>query len=252
MYLASVPQAPAQQAEGANQARAQSALHDRLRNACQAGEGCAQLGYRPLARAPDLRPRGADRQPANPRTCRPSPTGSTSPWAPGRVWCSQVRLVAWLRRQVRLVSADHVCHPAPGQLVANTRDWLARSVTENARAITQAPQVKARILPAGAAAMSLSAASKEDEASPQPGIGQHQERGVCAARTSRSERTTCTASSGKPAGTRSPATRSCPCEAADWAASAAADARPGSPNAGDPAVAAVAGAPAPSVPGPPS
>ena len=45
-----------------------------------------------------------------------------------------------------------------GQLVANSRDWVAPSETGKASAITQAPQVMARMLPAGAAAMNLSTA----------------------------------------------------------------------------------------------
>ena len=45
-----------------------------------------------------------------------------------------------------------------GQLVENTCDWPAPSETGKASAITQAPQVTARMLPAGAAAMNLSTA----------------------------------------------------------------------------------------------
>ena len=45
-----------------------------------------------------------------------------------------------------------------GQLVENARDWLTPSTTGKQSAITQAPQVTARMFPAGAAAMSLSAA----------------------------------------------------------------------------------------------
>ena len=45
-----------------------------------------------------------------------------------------------------------------GQLVANAHDWPAASASGKESASTQAPQVTARMFPAGAAAMSLSTA----------------------------------------------------------------------------------------------
>jgi len=45
-----------------------------------------------------------------------------------------------------------------GQLVENVHDWAAPSVTGKQSAITQAPQVTARMYPAGDVSMSLSTA----------------------------------------------------------------------------------------------